>query len=397
MRVIYHAFDMRYTRVTGQLGEIATQGYTHIQLSPNQVSRTSPPKSDPGASDNGWWYRYQPLAFRVGNWYGTPDELRSLTKAAHVVGLGVLADVCLNFMAELEGVSGKDWDAADAATEEAYWQQLDDTYPPFRRHHFKSRYTDGRRNWYMGNLPALVMENPVVQRVHFDYLRELVACGIDGFRVDCAQWMAPATMQRYHDFMTSIAPWSYMEVIERRNVERITQYTAIGPCTDYRVADAMARIFNPGNKNWVADLRAALSSIGPSTVTFAINHDTYHAAQSRLRVKISIKDSELATALLILAGVGHPLVFNKTAMSISVASAMAIRKRVTGYPEVRASSSVGVCELVYPQGVVAVNKGDRPVTVSLHGGGRVTIPAMDVVFCEARGAIFSESDFPPLK
>lgn len=408
MRVIYHAFDMPYSRVMAQLVDLATQGYTHVQLSPNQVSRTTPPKSDPGAGDDAWWYRYQPVAFRVGNCYGTAEELRALTGAAHVVGLGVLADVCLNFMAELDGVSGKDWDAADAATQEAYWQRLDGAYPPFGRQHFKPRREGGRRAWYMGNLPALDMEHPDVQRVHFAYLRELVACGIDGFRVDCAQWMAPATMRRYYDFMCSIAPWSYLEVIERRDEARIAAYAAIGPCTDYRVADDLARVFRAGNRGWVTELRAALAGIAGGapvglgrpqggTVTFAINHDTYHAAQSRLRVKITVKDAELATALLLLAGVGHPLVFCKTAMAACVRSAMATRKRVSGIPEVRATPSPHVCQLVYSEGVVVVNKHDRPVTVTLPGAGRVTVPGCDLVFCQTNWPHFDESDFPPLK
>lgn len=379
-RVIYHAFDMPYSRVLGHLGEVAAQGYSHVQLSPNQLSRTTPPKSDPGAGANEWWYRYQPLAFTVGNWYGSREELVRLTQEAHRLGLRVLADVCLNFMAELEGVSGKDWDAADAATEAEYWGRLDVAYPPFSRHHFKPRYTDGRRNWYMGNLPALDTEHPDVQRVHFAYLRDLVACGIDGFRVDCVQWMAPATAQRYYDCMATISPWSYLEVIERRSEERRAVYAAIGPCTDYRVADAMARAFAQPNGAWVSVLGAALAGIAANSVTFAINHDTYHAAQSRLRVKISVKDAELATALLLVAGVGVPLVFNKTAMAISVGSAMHIRQHVSGVPTVRAAASPHMVELHYGEGVVVANRGDRPATVAVSGVGRVSVPACDLVF-----------------
>lgn len=400
-RAIYHAFDMPYSRVMAHLGDLAAQGYSHVQLSPSQVSRTTPPKSDPGAGADEWWYRYQPLAFRVGNCYGSADELRALTTAAHELGLRVLADVCLNFMAELEGVSGKDWDAADLATREAYWERLDKAYPPFGRRHFRARYEGdlvgkSRRAWYMGNLPALDMEHPEVRRVHFAYLRELVACGIDGFRVDCAQWMAPPTMQRYYDFMARIAPWSYLEVIERRNEARRATYAAIGPCTDYRVADAMARVFASPDRAWVGALADALAAIRPNSVTFALNHDTYHAAQSRLRVKISVKDAELATALLLVAGVGVPLVFYKTAVSVCVCSAMHIRQHVSGVPAVRAAASPHMVELHYAEGVVVANRGDRPGTVAVSGVGRVRVPACDLAFAAWRPPQWDASDFPPL-
>ena len=53
--VIYQAFNERFTDVETKLSELASIGYSHIQVSPPQKS----------INFNQWWARYQPVDLRV--------------------------------------------------------------------------------------------------------------------------------------------------------------------------------------------------------------------------------------------------------------------------------------------------------------------------------------------
>jgi alpha-amylase len=329
---------MRYVDVMGMMDEVVRDGYSHIQLSPSQRSITEPPKSEPKASNNEWWFRYQPIEFVIGNYYGSKDELYALTQMAHKAGINVISDVCLNFVAELKGVSGKDWDDAtqrkDHELLKRYNELLNSSYPPFTIEDFKPRYRydekSGRfiKQWYMGNLPGLNMESPKVQGVHFRYLEDLVKSGIDGFRFDCAQWMRPDTMNRY--FNNCRTQWSYMEVTEKKNIKRIQTYNKIGPISDYSLGLTLGRIFSSKELALSDDLRKLDKIVAEDNVTFAVNHDTYHSEQSRLRLDFpdnADRSTEvLATVVTIVMKNGVPLVFRETAKDPVVKTAVRFRK-----------------------------------------------------------------------
>lgn len=335
---IYHAFDMKYVDVMAMMDEIVRDGYSHVQLSPSQRSITESPKSDPKISKNEWWFRYQPVEFVIGNYYGSNDELYMLTQMAHKVGINVISDVCLNFVAELNKVSGKDWDDAtqrkDHESLKKYNELLNSSYPPFTIEDFKPRYRYDERSgrsvkqWYMGNLPGLDMESPKVQGVHFKYLDDLVKTGIDGFRFDCAQWIHPHTMNKY--FSNCKTQWSYMEVIEKHNVKRIQTYNNIGPVSDYTLGVTLGRIFSSKDIALSDDLRKLDKTVVDDNVIFAVNHDTYHSKQSGLRLdfpdNIDRTTEVLATVLTIVMKKGVPLVFRETAKDPLVKTAVRFRR-----------------------------------------------------------------------
>lgn len=379
---IYHAFDMRYLDVMNMLPMIAEDGYTHVQLSPSQRSRTTVPKSSPKASDNEWWYRYQPLEFTIGNYYGTRDELVALTTAAHKLGLNVISDVCLNFVAELEGVSGHDWNTAERNNDkealQRYNDMLDTSYPQFDRKDFKPRYQKiketGRiiKCWYMGNLPGLNMESPKVQNIHFSYLQDLISAGIDGFRFDCAQWMHPDTMTKY--FTACPTKWSYLEVIERRNTKRIQIYNKIGPISDYTLGDTLGNIFSSKNLSVHEELNKLDHRIDPNNVTFAVNHDTYHNEQSRLSITFADNGDRstevLATVLLLVMRRGVPLVFRETTKHPLVKLAVKFRKTMS------ANTSEATAFQTNRPNVVAISRGNTGLCIINNSRQQVNITSI---------------------
>jgi len=327
---------MKYLDIIKILDQIKEQGYSYIQLSPCQKSRTTRPISSPKHHKGiQWYYQYQPLEFKVGNYYGTKQELYQLTQYAHKLNIKVIADLCLNFVAELEIAGRKEWDKAeklaknnDQSLLERYQTILDRAYPPFNLKDFKPRTYYNKHinkrlnNWYMGQLPALKTDTEKVQKVHFAYLKELVESGIDGFRWDCAQWYKPNVLKKYLDYAKSLKTSNYLEVIEKRNFKKINTYNKIDRISDYNLGLELIKIFRSRNRYWIKDvqkLERRIKSFHPNNITFAVNHDTYNCEQSRLFLKFddnSDRSTEiLATCLLLTIKNGVPLIFKETAKS----------------------------------------------------------------------------------
>ena len=355
---IYHAFDTNYLDIIFMLDDLQQQGYSHIQISPPQKSRTSTPSSEikfiPSKSGDNtkvnikndlevipWWYQYQPIEFVVGNKYGSKEELKLLAQEVHKKGMKLIADICINFMAEIDKGSSKEWLMAekkarknDTKSLDELMEILDKSYPPFNKDDFKDRsFFDKSKkryinNWYMGQLPALKLDTEKVQKVHFKYLRKLMKLGVDGFRYDCAQWIKPETLQLYLNAAPSDC--NYLEVIERRNIGKIITYSKLAPVLDYRLGELLVTIFKKKNKNWITNvhnLEDEIKDVHFKNVLFSVNHDTFHSKQSKLSLNFdhySNNDDEdnkfnegknsaeiLASCLLLSLKNGIPLIFNE--------------------------------------------------------------------------------------
>lgn len=358
---IFHAFDMHCSAVQAMLPQLHETGYTHIQLSPMQHSRTTPPRSAPQSAAPQWWFQYQPTEFKVGNCYGTSDDLRALTSAAKALGIRVLVDVCFNFMAELD---------CDPADKDEVKKALDTCYPPFFSTDFKPvRNSKGKLNWFQAQLPGLRTDTKRVQEIHFAYLEELAQCGVSGFRFDCAGWFPLGAAIKYNmaaeaqvdgqpDETLYDAPGLvYWELLERRDIGRIQGFVNdVGRCLEYMHADILTRAFSPtisgvasgksgkgagktgGGVNTVQGLQTLynfeqyLVFTGRQNVTFAVNHDTYNHEQSRISwVKFpSPREAVLATCFLLALQFGIPLVFRALNEDASVREAVQFRKHCKG-------------------------------------------------------------------
>lgn len=377
--VIFHAFDMHCNAVQLLLPRLHTDGYTHIQLSPMQASRTTKPMSDnsrPKDNKVPWWYQYQPTSFTVGNCYGTSDDLKSLALAADKLNIGIIVDVCFNFMAEPD---------VNLNNEKELFDALDTCYKPFTRQHFKPRKDGrGRNNWFQGQLPCLRLDLPDVQKVHFAYLQELANCGVTGFRFDCGGWFDPKVAMMYYtacvmSFRKASAELSqtlfeslpkprnlivYWELTERRNLERVQTFCeSVGPALEYMHADKLAHIFATNDLKKLTHFDIELGLLNPDNVTFTVNHDTYNSAQSKLSVKFANpKDAVLATCFLLSIQHGQPLIFCAQADDPFIREAIQFRKHCCSIPSIIIQCSPNVVLVQRKgRGVMALNNSGTEV------------------------------------
>lgn len=186
----------------------------------------------------------------------------------------------------------------------------------------------------MGQLPCLKIETEKVQAVHFAYLKDLMDCGIDGFRYDCVQWFPFKIIEKYIKQPT-LSQCTYLEVIERKNIRRIKDYASIAPVIDYSLGEVLVSAFKQDDKfglNHLKNVEEYIESINVNNVTFAVNHDTFHAEQSKLSLKFDDHSENLATTFLLAIKNGVPLIFRETARDPYVKSAVKFRNLMDGQP-----------------------------------------------------------------
>ena len=178
---IFHAFDWSLNVIKNRINDIASAGYTAIQTSPLQQ-----PKDYYGdSSTRDWWKLYQPCSFNLPteNYYlGNANDLKALTKAAHNKNINIIVDVVANHM----GGDGNNPSDSISRYEPAIMNDRGNTFRSVDQcTDWNNRYDVTHKR--LGGYPELNTGNTTVQNEVYTYLKELIDCGVDGFRFDAAK------------------------------------------------------------------------------------------------------------------------------------------------------------------------------------------------------------------
>lgn len=174
MRIL-HLLNWPLKDITYSLDKIASQHFDAIQINPIQ------PLKEDGYKE--WWMSYQPCGFRIGNVYGSKDDLIELCDKSSIYNLKIIADVVCNHMAENPNNHLMPHDKVDSVLK---------NNPYFWKEKKNVQNWDNRREVIdscMG-LPGLNLANHDLQDIIIDFLNELIDCGVMGFRFDAAKSIA---------------------------------------------------------------------------------------------------------------------------------------------------------------------------------------------------------------
>lgn len=211
---ILQCWNWSYANLKKEIPKVAAQGFSVVQISPpNEIKEGTKGHTVVEGNDdkNGWWMFYQPAGFQINestdNALGTKTELIEMVEEAHKYGVRVIADSVINHMGTCNNESSitsqnpMDHLTPKAATFEPEivngklfhtpWKQMQYLENPNEHSRYDSTY-DLTRNC-TSRLPDLKTESPVVQGAIYDYLKELVDAGIDGFRFDAAKHIETPT------------------------------------------------------------------------------------------------------------------------------------------------------------------------------------------------------------
>lgn len=305
---ILHAWCWSFNTIKDNLEDIARAGYSSVQTSPiNEVY-----KGENGGLDiNGhgkWYYHYQPVLYTIGNYQlGTKSEFEELCKEAEKYNIKIIVDVVANHCSSNWGaISNEIKNIPGGAFHEDMGMG-----------NFTNRYllTQGK----LLGLYDLNTQNPNVQQMILNYLKDCVAAGASGFRYDAAKHTELPDDEPYEgiDYASNFWPivlengseFQYGEILQG-GAERLEGYAEYMSVTSSNYGGTVRSAVKNNNfsTRLITDYRVNDVS-ADKLVTWVESHDNYTGDNTWRQL-----DNEmirLAWALITSRESTTPLFFNR--------------------------------------------------------------------------------------
>lgn len=206
MRIL-HMLSWKLKDIIPELEVAANQGFDAIQINVMQ------PSKEDGQTE--WWMSYQPIGFEIGNYYGNKDDLKELCYHAKQYKIKIIVDVICNHMGAKNDnpLLPHDRVLAKLKNNPKYWKERKNIANPQNRYEVIN---------YCINLPGLETSNLDIQDMIIKYLKDLLDCGVSGFRFDAAKHIAlpsegcnfwPQVVSAIEDYQQNNDLFIYGEVI----------------------------------------------------------------------------------------------------------------------------------------------------------------------------------------
>ncbi|MDE5778700.1 MAG: leucine-rich repeat protein [Lachnospiraceae bacterium] len=311
---ILHCWNWSYKTIEENMEIIAECGYTAVQTSPAQQPKDYTYQGNvcsevgyPGVAGKGnWWKMYQPVTFNVCDngqtWLGTKAELESMCATAEKYGIKVIVDIVANHLGNISGWQnsmtdispqvGEYW-CEDMMTDPSYWHIND----------LQIWMSDGRKDVTQGTMgmPDLNTGDKRVQKFVYEYLDELIDCGVDGFRFDAAKhietdeddpefasdfWNTVLNEARSHySKKTGGTLYVYGEILNRIDELPFTAYTKNMSITDNSAGN---NLLNSVRYGGIGGLGSCFPIDDSKSVVWCESHDTYMGEGSRYATDTSV-------------------------------------------------------------------------------------------------------------
>lgn len=311
---ILHCWNWSYKTIEENMEIIAECGYTAVQTSPAQQPKDYTYQGNvcsevgyPGVAGKGnWWKMYQPVTFNVCDngqtWLGTKAELESMCATAEKYGVKVIVDIVANHLGNIKGWQNSMTDISPQVGE--YWcedMMTDPTY--WHINDLQIWMSDGRKDVTQGTMgmPDLNTGDKRVQKFVYEYLDELIDCGVDGFRFDAAKhietdeddpefasdfWNTVLNEARSHySKKTGGTLYVYGEILNRIDELPFTAYTKNMSITDNSAGNNLLNSVRYGS---IGELGSCFPIDDSKSVVWCESHDTYMGEGSRYATDTSV-------------------------------------------------------------------------------------------------------------
>lgn len=360
--VILHAWSWAFDTIAANMRDIAAAGYDYVQTSPAQTCYIGENGgmalfSEEGDSVTGkWYFYYQPTDWQIGNYMlGSKESLAALCDSAAKYGVKVIVDVLPNHTAFDTTAVTQNLNIAVGGHDKLYHSNGLQTVQD---------YNDRLQCtlWASGALPDVNTENPLFQKYYMQYVNDLLALGVRGFRYDTAKHIGlPSdptdTLVERNNFwdvalgreavdgirlaMPADSLFIYGEVLQDRNTKE-TEYVEYMDLVASNYGHVLRHVLEAGDTH-ADSLGTWHHPAAPEhLITWVESHDTYcnHHESAHL------SDDQIRTGWVFLASRqnGTPLFFSRPAGST--------RENYWGNNRIGAR---GNAEFMHPE-VVAANK-----------------------------------------
>ena len=288
--VIVHLFQWPWESVGRECAVLGPAGVAAVQISPPQEHRVLP--------GNPWYADYQPVSYQLTSRRGDRVAFSAMISQCHTAGVKVYADAVINHMAAGMGQSFPKVPYTAAAFHDC-GRSISN---------YQDRFEV--QNCQLVGLADLATEQEAVQARIAGYLNDLLALGVDGFRIDAAKHIAAADLRAILGKLTKPA-YIYSEVLfSTAEPIKPEEYQDFGTTLEPRFGEILARHFRGDS---LTLLETRLKTLLPNAVTYVDSHDTQRGSST-----LSYKDEAqhtLAVQLMLGHPYGTPLVMSSFAFN----------------------------------------------------------------------------------
>ncbi|XP_063239712.1 alpha-amylase-like [Bacillus rossius redtenbacheri] len=311
---IVHLFEWKFSDIALECERfLGPKGFAGVQTSPVNEYLAVTSRNRP------WWERYQPMSYKIVSRSGDEAAFKDMVSRCRAVGVKIYVDVVFNHMTgNWDGLSGVGGSSCDCNNK---------NYPtvPYSSENFHStcsitNYNDASnvRNCELTGLHDLDQSQDYVRGKIIDFLNNLVADGVTGFRVDAAKHMWPSDLQYIYGKVNDISgggrPFVYQEVIDYTGTEAVkkSEYTGFGRVCEFRYGKEVGNAFQGNNpikyfKNFGTAWGFAASD---DSLVFVDNHDTQRTGGSEIITYKSPRLYKMAVGFMLSWPFGAPRIMS---------------------------------------------------------------------------------------
>lgn len=326
---ILHVWSWNFPTIADNMKQIADAGFTMIQTSPVQECYNPDGSSkkifDDNVSEGNWYYYYQPTDWKIGNQIvGSRDQMKVMMDSAAKYNIKVIVDVLPNHTAfDVDAVSEDFYKAVGGRDKMFHSQGLQSV----------KDYNDRLQCtlWGSGGLPDVNTENPDFQKYYMEFVNDLLALGVRGFRYDTAKHIGvhsdpvdTASGVKENDFwdvatgrkavkgVRLAVPYDelfvYGEVLQDRNVPE-AEYAEYFGQTASGYGHVLREALEKGSINGMDLVNWHHTSAPEYLTTWVESHDTYANAHESAH----LTDEQIRAGWVFLTARqnGIPLFFNR--------------------------------------------------------------------------------------
>ncbi|WP_405770034.1 alpha-amylase family glycosyl hydrolase [Actinacidiphila glaucinigra] len=259
-------FEWKFASVAKECtSTLGPAGYGYVEVSP-------PQEHVQGAQ---WWTSYQPVSYRIAGRLGDSTAFRNMVDTCHAAGVKVVADAVINHMSAGSG-TGTGGTSYSKYNYPGYYQNQD--FHSCRTNISDYTNRDNVQNCELVGLSDLNTGSDYVRSTIAAYMNNLIALGVDGFRIDAAKHMAASDLAAIKAKLTNPSVfWVHEVIYGSGEAVQPSEYTGTGDVDAFQGAYDLKRIFTSEKLaylgNWGASWGAGYLSSGNSR-TFVDNWDT---------------------------------------------------------------------------------------------------------------------------
>ncbi|WP_326571159.1 alpha-amylase family glycosyl hydrolase [Actinacidiphila glaucinigra] len=259
-------FEWKFASVAKECtSTLGPAGYGYVEVSP-------PQEHVQGAQ---WWTSYQPVSYRIAGRLGDSTAFRNMVDTCHAAGVKVVADAVINHMSAGSG-TGTGGTSYSKYNYPGYYQNQD--FHSCRTNISDYTNRDNVQNCELVGLSDLNTGSDYVRSTIAAYMNNLIALGVDGFRIDAAKHMAASDLAAIKAKLTNPSVfWVHEVIYGSGEAVQPGEYTGTGDVDAFQGAYDLKRIFTSEKLaylgNWGASWGAGYLSSGNSR-TFVDNWDT---------------------------------------------------------------------------------------------------------------------------